>query len=140
MFEDDTPREGIIEALKSFVTVHSTVKDWIVPSKYSNKGKIKFVTPKAMQAWVMAHAGKKIEALGKNDIWWSVDKPFQERQLGKKIGFVLRKVKEFFEEKFMIDGKAETKEHSDTHTHTHTSYKFADILRIHRHDKNSQTS
>ena len=75
------------------------MKDWIVPGKYSNLGKIDFVTPEAMWAWVKAHAGQKLSALGRDDLSWSLDKPFNERQLGKKVGHVLKSIKKYFEKK-----------------------------------------
>ena len=66
-FDEDTAREEIIVAVKYFVSVHSTVKDWIVPGKYSNLGKVEFVTSKAMWPWVKAHGGQKLSALGRDD-------------------------------------------------------------------------
>ncbi len=95
-FEEDTPREEIQNYLKTYVQIHSTVKEWIVPGRYANKGKVEFVTPKAMWAWVTANAGKKFDAHGDTGtIWWSVDTPYEERALGKKVGFVLKKVNKY---------------------------------------------
>ncbi len=103
MFDADTPREEIVDFMKEYVTCHATVKDWIVPAKYCDKGKVEFTTPKAMWAWIMSKVGQKFAAQGRNDIWFSVDKPFDERQLGKKIGTIMKAAKNYVKDKHKIE-------------------------------------
>ena len=97
MFDEDTPRDDIINAMKAMVNAPTTVKDYIVPGgKYSNKGKVEFTTPKTMWAWVTANAGKKLVHEGK-ELWFAVDKPLEERIWGKRVGKVVTEMRGFYE-------------------------------------------
>ena len=97
LFEECTPQDDIISALKTLVGSPTSVKDYIVPGgKCSDKGKVEFNTPKAMWVWVKANAGKKLDYNGR-ELWFSVDKPFEERLLGKKIGKVMTEMRGFHE-------------------------------------------
>eukprot|EP00973_Karenia_brevis_P069343 9641901-Karenia_brevis.AAC.1 len=55
-----------------------------------------------MWAWIKSKAGSKLRAQDR-DMWFSVDKPFAERQIGKKVGKILKEVRAYFQSNHMVE-------------------------------------
>jgi hypothetical protein len=96
MWNKDTPREDIVKDLKTFVPEadHQLVdkNGWITPAKFSNKGKIRFETVPNMWSWIDQHKGQMFKD---GYIWWSVDKPLDERNAAKKVGIAIGTLKDY---------------------------------------------
>ena len=94
----DTPREEIVSDLKTFDIEPGSVdpiEGFFAPSRFCNKGKVKFINPGAMWRWVKEHKGAKFKDAGAGPIWWTVDKPEEERNAAKKVSIAIRKLKEY---------------------------------------------
>ena len=66
-----------------------------------------------MWAWIKTHPGQKFAAQGRDDIFFSVDKPLEERIYGKKVGHCMRESKVYFTGKLGEVSKEVMKKHVD---------------------------
>lgn len=91
---NDTPKEEIVEDLKTFVEQHTLVDPdgFFAPARFCNRVKIRFSSPANMWKWVTAHKGKKFKG---ETLWWAIDKPLEEMNEAKKVRAAIKVLKDF---------------------------------------------
>ena len=75
-----------------------------------------------------ANAGGNFKAQGRENIWFSADRPYEERQQGKRLGVIIKDVRTFFENNMTVSDKATMKRYVDVDNTRGTIYICTEAL------------
>ena len=104
-FPPDTDGEEVEKFLKEKMTGTDTAH---IHSKgrFTEFGVVEFTYPKGMWDWLRTHKGQKLK-FGDKSLWHAVDRPYEERQQGKKVGTAIRLIREALRAKGLTPEDAE---------------------------------